>query len=109
MTMRVHTWYVQRDVKVAREKKGGREKETELRALRESMTAFRFPGNFRGAYRMGKMRKLSLSTASIIESTFLRIRNVLHYAMLRFISFSNVLRLDNCIDLTQKNVSFIYD
>lgn len=65
MTMRVHTWYVQRDVKVAREKKEEKEKETELRALRVND---RFPGNFRDAHRTGKMQKLSLSVAFIIES-----------------------------------------
>lgn len=44
-------WYVQRVVKVAREKKR-KEKEAERdaeRSLRESTTAFLFPGNFTSA------------------------------------------------------------
>lgn len=67
--MRVHTraWYVQHDVKVAREKKKEKEKETEMQASNKSTTAFRFPGNFRSA--SGKTQTLSLSMAFITESS----------------------------------------
>lgn len=107
--MRVHTWYVQRDVKVAREKKGGSEKETELRALRESTTAFRFPGNFRGAHRMGKMRKLSLSTV-IYHRIYLpkdqkcvALCHVAFYLLFQCFATRQLYRSNT------KNVSFVYD